>query len=239
MKPVDFDFTRQRWDEYRAFHTNDGHIVQFATGECIYTRPNPDPHERRHFRARMIQSVGTDDSDLPDLYLPGDTKPLPKAWLNNNGMQYLMVDYDRDKAVRLFSYGATMPLTIPTHLRQRNRSDVRVYWAGPGCDPIGASILISQPFVPLPEQRAAIRALRDQCTAWVAMQDFPAEVWRPIVYKGEKIAVPSHAVGIDQVLDKSITDLTVAVRVQFVRHGHVGKRVNTTHPYLSLSPAKS
>lgn len=158
MKNVDFPVgDAVNWDLYQAFHTfcmTNGFkgrnsvyggplspLVLFDTGELICTSTTPGPHERGGYHPVGVSLTTTKNIDL---FMP-DGKPIIRAWLDDDGMQYLLHDWSSNRVVRLdgmcrFAAGSRgrteiiSPLTsgIPV----RFQFNCRAYIPGPGLPPV-------------------------------------------------------------------------------------------------------
>jgi len=97
-----FDNSRRGWDRYNAFYSQDSWgFVSFETGEVIYTRSKLDPEERKFYPDVNVTLTATGD-DYGITYLHPETgKKIPKAQLLYSGIQYLLVDHDTNRAVKL------------------------------------------------------------------------------------------------------------------------------------------
>jgi hypothetical protein len=160
MKDVNIPLEARDWDFYQAFHTfcgfaadgfrrkgswgvNPTPLVLFDTGELICTDAAPDPSKRGEYRSVGISLTTTKDERL---WLP-DGSPVTRAWLDDAGMQYLLVDRETKRAVRLDGtwrrapgknyYGkeeAGSPVT--TGIPLRFQYNCRAYIPGPGLPPV-------------------------------------------------------------------------------------------------------
>jgi hypothetical protein len=231
-----------RWDHWRAFHVVDRNFTDFSTGECIWSGSAPDPDQRRRFGKRNVQLVATTDSDCPKLYIPGDDKPIPTAWLSRKGMQHLVIDYDFNMAVKLMhhSYYGKTPDWTDRPIPQRFHGQCAVYWGGPGCKPVGDPITVAPPWVPSPEQKAHLQGLKHQAAAWALMLDVVEEYGSTVIHTVDGVRkrtkVPSDAVPAQKLVHKSFVDLTFVERVQMHLHGFDYGFDPTDYPYLSTKP---
>lgn len=116
----------RRWDEYKAFHMNNGMFVEFESGELM-VRGTSDPDYRKYYPEYDIQLVTTTDSDCPTLYLDKEcTQPVKKAWVTQHGQQHLAIDYERKVAVAVFEgYRHTDNTMLGNHVMRAS-----AYWAG-------------------------------------------------------------------------------------------------------------
>jgi hypothetical protein len=142
------------WDRYNAFHCavhmNAFHrtssyqaspIILFDTGELIVTTSCPSPWMRGHYPLVGISLTTSKDVKL---YLPDGT-PCTMAWLDDYGMQYLLVDHETKQAVRFSTYrydGKKLTPGIPT----RFQMSATAYIPGPGMAPVSpAKVKVSRP----------------------------------------------------------------------------------------------
>lgn len=118
MKSVPFNYESRSWDRYKAFHCVDGQFTQFETGEVITTNGYSRPDYRFRDR-RGVSILATKDHWCPRLYTDEALKdPVPAAWLNEDGQQYLAIDHQQGVAVRLSSpYQDTNKQFVPAHLK--------------------------------------------------------------------------------------------------------------------------
>jgi hypothetical protein len=157
---IDVTFPRDKadWDAYRAFHTfcggggNDfmhkqstwggeaSPLTLFDTGEVICTETTPGPDKRGDYHSIGVTLTTT--SDVP-LWMP-DGNPVVRAWLDDGGMQYLLVDHATKRAVRLNGAYRRAPRTnyfnpgspITPGIPHRFQYNCRAYIPGPGMPPI-------------------------------------------------------------------------------------------------------
>jgi len=185
MKKVEFTGNR-RWDAYKAFHQTKGEFTLFENGECMLTRAQFRPHQRRMYPELGVQIVATNDDNLPQLYMDeARTQPVKKAWLNASSdlrfldkrQQFLVVDYEQGVAIRIGrgSYGRrSSPLQhVPDHL-----SSACALWMGPHRKPVPLSkIEVAEPDPELKKQlrpklrdvkaaAGAIRRISDDRPVW-------------------------------------------------------------------------
>jgi hypothetical protein len=100
---IEFPFPHDTalFDAYRAKHAKVGHynspLVLFDTGELICTEYTPNPEARGEY-----SEVGVTITTSENTYLRiPDGDAVPRAWLDDNGMQYLLHDHSTNHVVRL------------------------------------------------------------------------------------------------------------------------------------------
>jgi hypothetical protein len=143
MKLPPIDVNQMKWDQYEHFHqwrVGNGYgfsIVQFITGELgVVGTPRPDM--RKTYESLGIAITSTADKDF-NFFVPGESKPIPKAQLNYGGMQYLLVDLDAQRAVRIgFQYMRNQ--NLPLHLRRMSAA-IPIE----GGLPVGAPVSVYKP----------------------------------------------------------------------------------------------
>jgi len=235
MKLPEFDRSKMFWDNWQAFyviHTFGDRFIQFDTGEFVICQNRWHPDKRRPYNDLHIQVVGTDDRDCPKLFVPHETKPIPKSHLNRTGMQVLLLDHDHQRAVSLEGWmtkdnaGARIPERFID--RGAGRS-VRAYYAGPDAFPVGA-VPITRHF-PHPltsEQRRHIVELRNACTVWIQMQDNPAAL--TIEGRREHRDVQTR---VDYFVNTPFRDLTTPQRIAIAVRGFDMIKLET-NPWLTF-----
>lgn len=165
MRFPEWEQDKVRWDRYKEFHIGIGVCGFEATDwryppfvlfrkrqrvECMRSRPAP--FERVEYPLLGVSLVATEDSWCPQLYF-ADGEPVRKAWLNDNGQQYLLIDHDSHRAVRLGP----------------------VKFKNPGAPPVGVSIAIRKPFRSLPkEARQYVDDFVCAAKAAMTLMDHPA-----------------------------------------------------------------
>jgi len=121
MRPINFNYDRKQYDQLGCFHTHSGAFTEFETGEVICSNPTPD--NRGRMTAYGLEVSATDSYSMsptarPDYYLDKDCTELVKpAWLNDNGMQHMVIDYEQKVAVNLYGshtgYGNSYCPSVP------------------------------------------------------------------------------------------------------------------------------
>lgn len=224
--------TRRLWDYYEQFHTHvaDG-FVQFESGELIYTRAFPDPDDRRVYAKLGVQIVSTTDASLPKLLTP-EGQPIPKSWLNRQGMQYLAVDLDLKCAVRLTrsktdnEASKKVPYFLEGHFN--------AYWSGPGRMPIGANITTQEPRVLSADDKAHMDSIKAQCEAWMAMTGTTVlgrRIWRDNAPVGWLGKTPATA---ETVLGKTMADISERDRAAIAEGSYGPSYITKTYNSLGV-----
>lgn len=116
-----FDFKRQQFDAYDMFHTVQygSPFVRFANGMLSCRDASPKPDMRGHYPDYNLSICATNDDNCPTFYHEG--KPIPKAWLNQDGQQYFVLDECTGKAWRLHydwsdsGYKGRVPECVDSH----------------------------------------------------------------------------------------------------------------------------
>jgi hypothetical protein len=111
MKLPEWDDQFVRWDRYKQFHMGlDQRLcatenycwppfIIFDDGEVICTISQLKPDLRRVYPELNVELAISGEQAL---YLPDGTQ-VPKAWLNENGQQYLIIDHDTHQVKQLLS----------------------------------------------------------------------------------------------------------------------------------------
>lgn len=162
MKKIDFPHDKASWDRFRAFYTccdkfegnfyrqpsyNNPPLYLFDTGELICTHSQPDPNWRGVYNSVGVTLTTTKDTKLR---LPDGVTDVLTAWLDDGGMQYLLIDHDSGHAVRLdtgFRYiNSHTPLPLTPGIPERFQFNCYAYIGGPGMKPIShGQIKVSVP----------------------------------------------------------------------------------------------
>lgn len=187
------NFERQhvRWDLFHAFHigvTKQGlsatshwswpPFVLFEDGQVICTRSRPNPYERGVYDMLGVSLVATGDRFAqgpicPPLFFPSGEQ-VTKAWLNNHGQQYLLIDREHNHVVRLNDRAYSHPLAL-TRLTPEAQKQASVWFAAAGNKPLGASIAIRKPFMSLPkEKRQQVEDFVCSARAAMALMEHPS-----------------------------------------------------------------
>ncbi len=137
------------WDRYQAFykefHTDyrytHGLFSLFETGELRVNYSAPRPGNRFHDKTLNIELYSTRDGYHK--FVTPDGEEIKTAWLFHYGTQYLLIDHDTKRAVRL-SYNR---VTEPDRFRDapKNLRDSAAYIPRVGANPVGAPIKVSYP----------------------------------------------------------------------------------------------
>lgn len=111
-----YEYKTRRFDQYGAFYSWENGFVSFETGEVMYTRLRPDPQERvRHYKHR-VTLIGTSDDNKRKYINPLTGNVIPRAQLNYDGMQYLILDNKTGRAVGLSRSYNGLGTVTPRHL---------------------------------------------------------------------------------------------------------------------------
>lgn len=146
MKEFVLNPTQTRWDSWHAFHeVVSSCVTVFDTGEAVVTHGEPDPDRRGTQGRTGLRIIATGDDGR---WLLPDGTPIAAAWLNEGGQQYLLVDADRNRLVRLDRAVHEHP-AVPARFKNRW---IYAYIAGPGKDPVGAPIDVSRPLRDYPDK---------------------------------------------------------------------------------------
>ena len=171
------------WDAYKAFHYgiatygvagtgnyNLPPFVVFTTGEVICTTPNPDRVKYHHLN---VEVVATADDRCPTLVTP-DGLEVKKTWLDVNGMQTLLIDYDTKRVVRLDTTIPSELDTRPARFRDDGRLvRSRAYFPGPGLPPVGGPVRLSASWrtaLTTDDEKAHIKAMMHQAKTLLGVE---------------------------------------------------------------------
>jgi hypothetical protein len=181
-----------KWDAYKAFHVNQAPLIYFDTGELICTVQCPPVDARREYNAFNVEL--TTSKDVGTLWAPDGTE-LKKAWLDDNGMQYLLVDKDLNVAVRTDGCGRRWRNQDGTLCETGNKKAEYVpgipdrfqvgcfaYIGGPGCMPVSIGKVTA--WVPhrvalTTEQREHVDMIDSTARAALKLTDHEAVHYRP------------------------------------------------------------
>lgn len=170
----------QRWDAYRAFHIGvsshglhpvmhgNSVFVLFDTGELILTKRMPEPNERHHYTDIGVTLTLSKELDI-DLLTPTGLK-VKKAWFDDSGSQWILVDHSSGRAVRTDVVLHTRDRKIKRPNVPQRFNSYAAYIGGPGCHPVGSGQFVVRPTIrDMPEaERAKIaemeRAFRAHMT---------------------------------------------------------------------------
>jgi hypothetical protein len=159
MKEVTFPHEHASWDRYKAFFTicladgfnpanpwtTESPIILFDTGEVICTASDPGPDVRYNYRSIGVTLTTTKEQRLffPDA---DDDAQIPLAWLDDAGMQYLLVDHETRHVVRLNGPYRHQPQNpdrferppapVTAGIPHRFQYNCRAYIPGPGLPPV-------------------------------------------------------------------------------------------------------
>lgn len=227
------------WDSWKAFHWQFDHggvsnggqygnwpITVFDTNEVVFTYPMPDPNLRGRYNQFGFSVLGTTDTALPTLYLPDedDQEPVPRAWLTENGMQYLLIDEATRRAVALGDLDNNQ--LVPQRLRKR----AKAYFAGPGSPPIGAPVRVSRPLARVfdKDELEKLDSLKAACDMQFAMTTPPK--WDRAADPHNRYSPPSEGVDLRRLLAvNSVLELTNNEQVLLHLRGLTRARQNYDH----------
>ncbi len=149
----------QLWDTYRAFHVGVGKwgttntanyhqnnpFILFDTDELILTTRMPDPGERGAYNASGVELTKSDEL-TNSLWTP-DGLEIKKAWFQDNGSQWILIDDLTGRAVRT-------DVVVQTRDRKIERPNIparfqscAAYIGGPGCHPVGVGKFVIRPTI--------------------------------------------------------------------------------------------
>ena len=153
MKKFKFDHRGKSWDRYQAFHSTEGGMVEFDTGEVI-VKNYIQQYDRRMYDEYGIQLVATTDKECPQLFLDKEcTEPVKKAWVTHHGMQELAIDWEQKVAVRLWGKRNTASYsTLGGHVQGAS-----AYWAGAKRLPVPLGTILVQ--TPNPEYKKKVSGI--------------------------------------------------------------------------------
>lgn len=227
MKLPAFDHSRMEWDSWNAFHIVHQYnaFIQFDTGEFIVCRSSWRPENRQIYKELNIQIVGTDDDLCPQLFVPGQAKPVAKSHLNHHGMQTLLLDFNHKRAVSLWpGLGKDNAPLVPERFTSAARN-VTAWYAGPNAVPVGSPVTRYYPQPLTTTQRKHINDLEDASKVWLGMQPDPS------VLKQKHRDVKVH---VNDCIDVSFGMLTVAHRTAIAERGF-NMIVKDEHPWLTFN----
>ena len=186
MKKFKFDHQAKAWDRYQSFHSTNGGMVEFDTGE-VMVKSYIHVYDRRMYDDYGIQLVATTDKECPQLYLDKEcTEPVKKAWITHHGMQELAIDHEQNVAVALTGrQHAAKPIYLGKHVHHAT-----AYWAGAKRLPVALGMIKVQ--TPNPEYKkqvqsrlinevvpaiVAIHKMRQKKSSWTEGKYLAKETW--------------------------------------------------------------
>jgi hypothetical protein len=237
MKLPEFNANGMKWDQYKQFYQHIGPLshywyggfTAFMTGEAICTVSRADPNERCEYKTIGMRIIGTDDANLPAFYDP-DGQPLLKAWLNDSGMQTVLLDLDTHKAISLAgSKWDSEHWPIPNWAR----GECTAYCPGTGRDWItGATIEVSKADEWDREEWKHVDLMRAGCEAWAGIERVALDL--PSTRSQRRFKQVETIVDWSELLKaEDITDLTDGVKRRVAQFGISRRRVVTRVPYIS------
>jgi hypothetical protein len=196
MKLPDWNKQYVRWDQYEAFHMGlDGKRGLTQTGAWMYPTfvifddgqlwcrlSHPDPHDRHDYPELNVTLVSSNDKACPTLFTP-DGEQVKKAWLNDDGMQCMLIDHDSGRAVRLAGHSDKIATTLPI---EKPEACIGAWFASDKELPVGAPIALRRPFKSLSVEdqkqlddftcatRAAMQML-DHPSSKLVVHNYPAK----------------------------------------------------------------
>ena len=227
MKLPAFDHAVMEWDSWRAFHIDHHYkFTHFDTGEFVVCSYSWRPDRRHVYKELHIQIVATGDDDCPQLYVPGQAKPLPKSHLNHNGQQTLLLDLDHKRAVGMNSYltQESAPL-VPVRFTGPDSRSVAVWYAGPDAVPVGSPITQHHPQPLTFDERKHLDDVKNACQVWLQMQPNPDVLAK----QHKKVPTP-----VNDFVGVSFAVLTTEHRAAIATKGfHM--TVKDEHPWLTFN----
>ena len=238
MKQADFDLSKAEWDRFKAFHIGHGPgydkpIVQFDTGEVIFTQHRWEPDQRKLYRDFNITVVSTADVRCPLLYRHAtDEKPVPKARLNQTGQQIILIDHDHGIAVSL-EFGDSLSSDLPRRefqerLPERLRAHAFAYYAGPKSVPISRGIDIWRPRVFGKMQEEHLTELVCASRAWCDLQGEGLSSTRLAGTDKTDRREPEY------LLEKTFNNLSIHERYWLAKKGIIRGQEAETVPWLCV-----
>lgn len=238
MKLPAWDNTQQRWDKFEAFHigvdkyalskTNpwtSQPFIMFDSGEVVCTYAQPGPDQRGIYPMLNLQLVGTNDRNCPALATP-DGEAVAKAWLDDAGQQYLLIDLCTSRAYRLGGGHSSKLERVPERL-----SHFTAYFPGAGREPTTPPVTVAKP-----DLKALTREEREHKDAMISsikaatklVEDHPAN--KPLGYWAEQTLRP---LDLDKVLAcASINDLPADQQRALLKKGTTRRIVR--YPYFNV-----
>jgi hypothetical protein len=185
--------------------------------------------------ANNISIVATTDAECPALYVPGEDKPIPKAWLDDGGMQVLLIDWCTSRVVRLTftprrgDENDGWRAQVPVALRMR----CTAYCPGAGMPPLGDPVAVSPPRVLLKHEKHVIETNIAASKAWLALEaDSPdLSAIKNMGWRTKRDEGVERSLNIATTL-RPFNDLTPVQRWRLGHHGVASERVRTLHDYL-------
>ena len=178
-----------------------------------------DPDQRRLYSDLNIQIVSTKDDDCPKLARPGDNKPIPKAHLNYQGQQILLVDWNHRIAVSLDRHDKRRPRTqISRNLGMaqwlESKDTIVAYYPGEKHAPRGQQVVIECDYPFSKGQNEHLADLLQACQTWAKMADIEI---KPAFSKWQASYKPVPMLG---ALNYTFAELPHTERVNLVSYGY-------------------
>jgi hypothetical protein len=217
-----FDYTRMHWDAWQAFHIDyDSVFIQFDTGEFVVRHHDWRPNERKVHYDLHLQVVATADRDCPRLYAPGHDRPIPRAHLERDGQQVLLLDLDHGRAVSL---DGVLRDAVPGRFVC---GSLAAYYAGAVAMPLGGGPITRRWPHPLTHDlRRHAAAVTDACKVWLGMHDDDAR--RELTREHRYVKAPVWAF-----LGVPFAELSEATRTAVAVRGF-GMIAEEKHPWLTF-----
>lgn len=175
MQLPTFNQAAAMWDQHRAFHNNhipryrwtpsSAYLVQFDTGEAIFTSSLIHREQRRRYDDFNISLLSPRDFRFPKVKTPGG-QIIPSSWLTRGASQHFIIDHDSGHVVALGDIRKRPDLPVRFRGSAYN-STAYAYLAGPGCVPIGAPVRLVRTKNLTTDERKHISNLRALCRAWM------------------------------------------------------------------------
>lgn len=249
MKHQPFNHAEAKWDKYKAFWrpllSNYGHhysdpdpiLVQFDTGEMMVTKRFIHISKRKVYSDLNMALLSPRDKDFPKVTKPDGTV-VPKSHLTCGGAYHFMIDYDSGHVVQLGE-----KLQRGTLLPERIKQHAHVYMASAGAVPVGAPVVLSEPYTATRDERKHAEKLRDQCRAWASLSedvDMDQRMVR-IKHPDGTTTTTRYWYALGQLpfstlaQYKSFLDMDNLDRCRLAFNGAYKSRINTTVPYLLIA----
>lgn len=258
MKMPEFNHKQKQWDYFKRFFVSGPApayggwyyrtslydvFVEFETGELIFTAGYPHPCDRKTYSQYNLQVIGTTDPDFRRDYrveTPGGEK-VPYAWISRYGMERMVIDHDTMRMYQLARYANKLGDQVPAGLQ----NTARMYWPGPGSDPIAAPVILNRPWHKTKEDKDRIQQIVAACKAWVSLLGLDqlneyGEDYDKLM-KALDIERYSSDVARQYTLSKSIAysgfkELSKKTKYRIGRHGFTCAFTKEELPYLTIKP---
>jgi hypothetical protein len=212
-------------------------FVMFDTQEVICTTGYLRPDLRGHYPLLDVSVYLTTDSACPKLFTP-DGEAIPKAWLNQDGSQTVLVDHHTKRVVRLCRYEDKGRETMP--MRFRKPYVASAYFPGNEQPPVAAPMVVrpSNKFSLSKDEREHIDTITCAVRAMLTLNpDHPAASHVKVTNKGYNGQVYTYSrrdgaeLSLDRLLEvSSASELTEVEMRRLFLNGTT--RRERTYPYL-------